>query len=645
MTLESARRETLLRHLMEGTSSETGHGFFRALVCSAARAMDVAGVWVTEYLPERQVLRSLAFWMNDHYVEDYEYPLRGTPCEQVIEKACLIHYPERVIELFPDDQDLVKLNAVSYAGVPLLRADGSVMGHLSALDTKALHLVSDLESVFRIFAARAAAEMNRIQAESAVHKSEQRFSRLFESAMDAIVELDERFCIRRVNAAAAALFGIPAELLLNRTLPSLLTPRSAQRFAGVAQQLEMSGPDSAWVPGGFEAVRSGGATCAAEGSVSRFELEGKYRYSVILRNVQEQLAAENRLRELEEEAAYLHGEIAERQSFEELVGESRAIRDVISAVWQVAATPATVLITGETGTGKEVVARTIHKASQRAVRPFVRVNCAAIPATLCESEFFGHEKGAFTGAANRRIGRFELAQGGIIFLDEVGELPLEMQPKLLRVLQEREYEPVGSSQTRRADVRVIAATNRDLSAEVAAGRFREDLFYRLNVFPIVVPPLRERGADVELLAQLFINRHTRKIGKPACELTPDCLRRLRSYHWPGNVRELENVIERAVILARDNQLCLRAALPLKSLALVGAGRGNAGPRLRTKRDLGEMEREALVHALERCGWKVAGTSGAARALGVPPSTLASRMKALRIERPKDRNSTMAASAD
>src|SRR5262249_13236071 len=238
MTLESARRETLLRHLLEGTSSETGHGFLRALVRSAARAMDVAGVWVTEYLPERQVLRSLAFWMNDHYVEDYVYPLRGTPCEQVIEKACLIHYPDRVIELFPDDADLVKLNAVSYAGVPLLRADGSVMGHLSALDTKTLHLVTDLESVFRIFGARAAAEMNRLQAESAVRKSEQRFSRLFESAMDAIVELDERFCIRRANAAAAALFAIPGELLLNRSLPSLLTPRSAQRFSSIAQHLE-----------------------------------------------------------------------------------------------------------------------------------------------------------------------------------------------------------------------------------------------------------------------------------------------------------------------------------------------------------------------------------------------------------------------
>jgi PAS domain S-box-containing protein len=631
----SAARETLIQHLVEGTSSQTGQEFFHTLVRSAAMAMDVAGVWVTEYLPERKVLRSIAFWLSDHFVQDYEYAIRGTPCEQVIEKARLVHYPDRVIELFPDDPDLVKLSAVSYAGVPLLRADGTVLGHLSALDSKPLHLVADVESVFRIFAARAAAELNRIQAESAVRDSEQRFSRLFKSAMDAIFELDQRFRILRANDSAATLFAIPNEALVNRSLTTLLTPHSAQKLSNLAQQLDTSGQDSAWVPGGLDAVRSDGSSFPAEGSVSRFEFEGDLRYSVILRNVQEQLAAENRLRELEEETAYLQSEIEEYQPFGEIIGESPAVREVVSAVRQVAATPATVLITGETGTGKELVARAIHKASQRASKPFIRVNCAAIPASLSESEFFGHEKGAFTGAASRRTGRFELAQGGIIFLDEVGELPLELQPKLLRVLQEREYEPVGSSQTRKVDVRVIAATNRDLSAEVAAGRFREDLFYRLNVFPIAVPPLRARGTDVELLAHLFIDRYCARIGKHQLELTADCLRRLRSYHWPGNVRELENVIERAVIIARDRTLSLRDILPLESLRLIRVSRSDGGGKLRTKRELREMERETMVQALERSGWKVAGEQGAARALGVPPSTFGSRMKALQIERPKD----------
>jgi transcriptional regulator with GAF, ATPase, and Fis domain len=307
---------------------------------------------------------------------------------------------------------------------------------------------------------------------------------------------------------------------------------------------------------------------------------------------------------------------------------------VVDAVRQVAPTPATVLISGETGTGKELVAHAIHQASDRASKPFVRVNCAAIAAGVWESEFFGHERGAFTGAAGRRVGRFELAQGGVIFLDEVGELPLELQPKLLRVLQEHEYEPVGSSQTRSIDIRVIAATNRDLAVEVAAGRFREDLFYRLDVFPISVPPLRDRGSDVELLARLFLQGCSERLAKAKPELTPDCLRRLRAYHWPGNVRELQNVIERAVILSSDGKLSLRSVLPagaftgpvpVKSGLTVGA--------VRTIRELRETERVTLIQALERAGWKVAGARGAARALGVPPSTLASRMKALGIRRP------------
>ena len=227
-----------------------------------------------------------------------------------------------------------------------------------------------------------------------------------------------------------------------------------------------------------------------------------------------------------------------------------------------------------------------------------------------------------------------MAQGGTIFLDEVGELPLELQPKLLRVLQEGEYEPVGSSQTRKVDVRVIAATNRDLAADVRAGRFREDLYYRLHVFPIAVPQLRERGADVELLAQMFIDRYCARTGRARPALTADCLRRLRSYHWPGNVRELENVIERAVIVSRDGRLALREALPLEKLPAVRERpRAGAVPVLHTKSELRELERETLLRALEQAGWKIAGERGAARALGIPPSTLTSRMKALAIRRP------------
>ena len=629
------RPEELIRHLLEGTSSQTGHEFLKALVRSVALAMDVSGVWVTEYLPERRMLRALAFWMNGDFIQDFEYYIDGTPCELVVEEQRLVHIPERVIDLFPDDPDLVKLNAVSYAGVPLMRSDGTVMGHLSALDNKPLELFPELESAFRIFAARAAAELNRLRAESAIHESERRFSGLFESAMDAIFELNEDFVIQRANGQAATLFGRPSESLSNSKLSQLFAPVSAKKLCSVADELDCANQPFAWVAGGLDAVRSDGSAFAAEASISRFDVRGVRRFSLILRNVQDQLAAESRLREVQEETAYLLSEAEERQYGGEIVGNSHAIRSVITAVHQVAATPATVLITGETGTGKELVARAIHQASHRAGKPFIRVNCAAIPAALWESEFFGHERGAFTGAATRRTGRFELANGGTIFLDEVAELPLELQPKLLRVLQEGEYEPVGSSQTRKTDARVIAATNRDLSEEVAAGKFREDLFYRLHVFPIPVPPLREREADVEVLAQSFLARNCTRMAKPALELTADCLRRLRSYHWPGNVRELENVIERAVIIARDGRFSLRDVLPLRHAApAVERKHADAMPAARTKGELREIERETLQRALEETGWKVAGATGAAQRLGIPPSTLTSRMKALRIERPK-----------
>jgi PAS domain S-box-containing protein len=629
------RTESLIRYLLEGTSSQTGQEFFRALVHSVAQAMGVAGVWVTEYLPERKVLRALAFWMNGQYVENFEYNIAGTPCEVVVEQKRLVHYPDRIIELFPNDPDLTAFNAVSYAGVPFFRADGTVLGHLSALDTKSLELPSDLESVFRIFADRAAAEFKRIRAESAIRDSEQRFSGLFESAMDSIIETDDQFRIQRANSSAASLFGFAVGEPANREFTALLTPASAQKLRNVAQELESQIRQFAWVPGGLDAVRSDGSTFAAEASVSRFDMQGGCRYSLILRNVQDQIAAENRLRELEQETAYLLSEIADHQNSGEIVGNSQPIREVVNAVHQVASTPATVLITGETGTGKELVARAIHQVSERAARPFVRVNCAAIPAALCESEFFGHERGAFTGAAARRTGRFELAHRGTIFLDEVGELPLELQPKLLRVLQEGEFEPVGSSQTRKVDVRVIAATNRDLSADVKAGKFREDLFYRLHVFPIAVPPLRERGSDVELLARSFIERYCARSGKAPLELTADCLRRLRSYHWPGNVRELENVIERAVIIARDGRLPLREILPVHNVVPDRRRTQAVGETVpHTKDELRRLERETLIRALEQANWKVAGAHGAARKLGIPASTLSSRMKALSIQRPK-----------
>ena len=261
----------------------------------------------------------------------------------------------------------------------------------------------------------------------------------------------------------------------------------------------------------------------------------------------------------------------------------------------------------------------------------MKVNCAAIPAALMESEFFGHERGAFTGATARRDGRFTLADGGTLFLDEVGELSLELQGKLLRVLQEGEFEPVGSSRTRKVDVRVVAATNRDLRQAVSDGKFREDLYYRLSVFPLTLPPLRERGKDVALLAEAFARQFAARTGQRLAPMGQDAIARLRDYAWPGNVRELQNVIERAVITARDGQLNLDRALPIT----VTGGSGHPIPDLQgvmTARDLARLERENLRRALEATRWQIAGDSGAAKLLGIAPSTLASRIKALRIRR-------------
>jgi formate hydrogenlyase transcriptional activator len=306
-----------------------------------------------------------------------------------------------------------------------------------------------------------------------------------------------------------------------------------------------------------------------------------------------------------------------------ILGESPAMKKVFQQVEQVASTDSTILITGETGTGKELIARAIHALSSRRNKVMVKVNCAALPPTLIESELFGHEKGAFTGALSRKIGRFELAHGGTLFLDEIGDLPLDLQAKLLRVLQEGEFERVGGTQTLKVDVRIITATNRDLENAIRDEKYRLDLYYRLNVFPIALPPLRERQGDTELLAQHFVTRFAQKIGKPIPEFPPKALDLLRTYPWPGNVRELENVIERAVIVSRNGHLNLAESLPKP----VVNTRGN---RLRT---LEEYEREHILEALQFTGWQVSGNRGAALLLGLKPTTLEARMKKLGIERP------------
>ena len=331
---------------------------------------------------------------------------------------------------------------------------------------------------------------------------------------------------------------------------------------------------------------------------------------------------------LELENRFLEEEIQARRS-DDLLGESPAMKSLKEQIGLVAPTGAGVLVLGESGTGKELVAREVHRRSDRRDRPMVKVNCASIPRDLYESEFFGHVKGAFTGAVRDRPGRFELADGGTLFLDEVGEIPLDLQGKFLRVLQEGRYERVGEGRTRRADVRIVAATNRNLRREVEKGRFRRDLYYRLNVFPLTVAPLRERRGDVALLASHFLAMACRRMNRPERSLAPSELSRLEAYHWPGNVRELENVIERALILSPPGG-ALVFSLPDAPAPAPRRAPASAIPR--TYAELRELERSVVAAALERANGKVHGPGGAAELLGVAPSTLFSRMKAMGLRR-------------
>ena len=323
-----------------------------------------------------------------------------------------------------------------------------------------------------------------------------------------------------------------------------------------------------------------------------------------------------------------------KSAFGEILGQSRAWRHLVRQIEIIAPTEATVLISGETGTGKELIARELHRRSRRKDKPLVRVNCACIPSELYESEFFGHVRGAFTGAIRDRVGRFEAAAGGTLFLDEIGEIPLELQSKLLRVLQEKAYERVGEDRTRRADVRIIAATNRDLQKEVAAGRFRSDLFYRLNIFPMKAAPLRDRNEDIPLLAAHFIDLAVEELRCKRPRLTDAGIKALQDYDWPGNVRELRNVIERTAILAEGEALVFE--LPVTRDHPGSAeweDERKSEPEYFTEAEIRRLERENILAILRKTGWKIKGVDGAAEFLGIKPTTLVSRMEKLGLKRP------------
>jgi PAS domain S-box-containing protein len=634
---EQLNDDLLLRTISDGTASETGTPFFRALVKNLSRALGTHGAWVTEFLPEDNRLRALAFWLDDGFVDHYEYSVPGTPCEPAITKKTYLHIPENVVELFPGDPDLPKLGAVSYMGHPLLSPENDVLGNLAVLDTKPMPDSFRNLALFRIFAARATAELLRQRAETELRDREEKLRGVFDGAMDAIVELDRNFRITMMNPSARRMFA-PLNQTVGRSFERFLAKKDFHRITGIVQEIENrpSGMRSIWIPNGLQVVNAQGGKIRTDATLSKLEVQGAVYYVLILRDVNERYVAEKTITSLKVETHYLRDEIRALYNHGRIIGKSKPFRRILEYVAEVAPTDSTVLLYGETGTGKELLARAIHAASRRKDRPMVTVNCAAIPESLMESEIFGHEKGAFTGATQSRKGRFSLADGGTIFLDEVGELNLEMQSKLLRVLQEREFTPVGGTRNQRVDVRVIAATNRDLSRAVQQGTFRTDLYYRLSVFPISIPPLRQRGDDIGLLADHFIEKYALQMDKQIAPVNPDLLGLLKKYGWPGNVRELQNVIERGVITARHGCLNLDYSFPQniheREIQLGTADVVQTG-KILTVSQIRQLERKNIHAALKQCKWKVAGKDGAAQLLGLPPSTLQSRMKALGIERP------------
>jgi formate hydrogenlyase transcriptional activator len=463
----------------------------------------------------------------------------------------------------------------------------------------------------------------RKRMETALQENRAWLAQILDSAMDGIVVLDEECCAILFNKAAEGIFRCPAATLLGLPLTRLLSERFQQLLDLSMREFDRSDwrQHYMWAEG-LTAFRADGEPFAVDLSLSPFELGGKRSLTLILRDATLRQRAERKLQKAQQENARLREVIQSEASFPDLIGVSAPMQHLLHGLQQVAETDTTVLVLGETGTGKELIARAIHKLSRRKDKIMVTVNCATLSAGLVESELFGHEKGAFTGAIARKLGRFELADRGTIFLDEIGELPLDLQAKLLRVLQEGEFERLGSATVRKVDARVIAATNRDLGKAVAEGKFREDLYYRLHVFPVAVPPLRERQEDIHLLVHYFVAKYGKKIGRPIETISSQVLDALTAYPWPGNVRELEHVIERGVILSQGGRLEPGGWLPRAAPLF-------QSPEIKT---LEAYEREHIMEALQQTQWKVSGPHGAAERLGIKPTTLNARMQKLGIAR-------------
>lgn len=506
--------------------------------------------------------------------------------------------------------------------VPLVW-DGRVRGFIGFDSVRAeKHWQEDDVRLLNIVSEVIGNSLHRKEVAAALRASEERVQRIFASAMDAIITIDDSLRVVMSNEAAEKVFRCSTAEVKDKQFDPFLSENFRALLTNYIQtSAEHASPQYVWAPEGLTALRKNGEPFPIEATISRVEVAQQNLFTIILRDINERKQAEEELAQLQNQNIYLREEALQNDyNFGEIIGASAAMQQMFKNLNMVAATDTTVLLLGETGTGKELIARTIHNLSGRKDNVMVKVNCGALPAGLVESELFGHEKGAFTGATAQKKGRFELAHRGTIFLDEVGELPLATQVKLLRVLQEQEFERVGGAQTLKVSVRVIAATNRNLEEEIEAGTFRPDLFYRLNIFPIQIPALRERTEDIPLLAHHLISQLARRLGKRINGINQQALEKLMRYDWPGNVRELANILERAVILCQGRVLQEEHIGKLNEIARPVAGFTT----------LEEAERQHILEALEKTNGVLAGPKGAAQLLGLNRSTLWSRMRKLGI---------------
>jgi formate hydrogenlyase transcriptional activator len=593
-------------------------------------------------------------WFKSHYgIEANQVGRDPGLCASAIFSAEVYHLRDALHDVRAMTNPLVAgaLGLRFYAAAPLRTHDGFNLGTLCVLDrnprdlapgesemlTKMAGLVMD-QMELRL-AARKIAELEEgertigeqlRQANEQLAKSEERYRDLFDEAPIAYVHEDLASRFIRANRTALRILGLTPEEIPG-VFGKHLVPDApdAQRRLREALDSIGRGIDTSGVVLHLRRKDDGRPVWIEWWS--RPEPGGQYTRTMFI-DITDRVLMEQEKARLEAQNAYLRDEIRTEQYFGDMVGGSSSLRKVMQQVQLVAPTDATVLITGESGTGKELIARAIQESSGRSDRPLVKLNCGAVPEGLFESEFFGHVKGAFTGALKDKPGRFELADGGTLFLDEIGEVPHAMQAKLLRVLQEQELERLGDTRTRKVNVRVIAASNRDLKKEVDEGRFRADLFYRLSVFPIEVPPLRERPGDIAPLVAHFVRQSARRMNRPEPLISKATLDQLEAYSWPGNVRELQNTVERAIILWREGPLTfdLPAARPAQNGAQLA--QPEAKVTLLTRDQLKRQEREAIVNALNQTNGKISGPGGAAELLGTKPSTLSSRISSLGINR-------------